>query len=125
VVHHNVIVVIVVKAMDILIITVTMKLNVSNVAKTIAPKIGQNIEILQLNACSVSRHTRPTSKDAEFINSSSKNVKKLNPHYLTTTSLIPITKPPSTFLIFLSIRFLPMLLQPLVPNPTPSYIILI
>jgi hypothetical protein len=122
VVHHSVIII---KATDILIITVTTNLNASNAAKTIAPKIAQKTEILQPNARSVPRHTQPTSKDAEFINSSSKNVKKLNPHYLTITSLIPITKSPSPSLMFQSIRFHPMLLQPLVPNPTLSYIILI
>jgi hypothetical protein len=122
VVHHNVIIV---KATDIHIIIVTMNLNASNATNTIKPRIAQKTEVLQPNARSILRHTQPTSKDAEFIDPSSKNVKKLNPYYLTTTSLIPITKPPSPSLIFLTIKFHSMLLQPLVPNPTSSYIILI
>jgi hypothetical protein len=93
--------VIIVKATDILIVTVTMNLNASNTAKTIAPRIAQKTKIFQPNARSVPRHTRSTSKDAEFINPSSKNVKKLNPHYFTTTSFIPITKPLSPSMIFL------------------------
>jgi hypothetical protein len=102
-----------------------MNLNASNAAKTIAPRIAQKTEMFQPNVCSVPRHTRPTSKDTEFINPSSKNVRKLNPYYLATISLIPITKPLSPSLIFPSIQFHPMLSQPIVANPTPSYIILI
>jgi len=67
----------IVKPMTIPIITVTMNVDASNAVEIIAP-IGtaQRTELVQLNASFVLRYTRPTLKDAMFINPLPKNALK-------------------------------------------------